>query len=81
MLHLAEDVEFLTMPGLFQRLSKDWFRRAMHRLAGGLPLDADRAGVQNWCGMLVVTASPSWTALKISQLTYGGMPRTYDSMH
>ena len=37
MLHLAEDVEFLTMPGLFQRLSKDWFRRAMHRLAGGLP--------------------------------------------
>jgi hypothetical protein len=31
--------------------------------------------------MLVVTASPARTALKISQLTDGGMPPTYDSMH
>jgi hypothetical protein len=31
--------------------------------------------------MLVVTASPARTALKISQLTDGGMPLTYDSMH
>jgi hypothetical protein len=34
--------------------------------------------------MLVVTASPARTALKISQLTRqppGGMPSTYDSMH
>jgi hypothetical protein len=37
MLHLAEDVEFLTMPGLVERLSKGWFRRAMYRLAGRLP--------------------------------------------
>jgi hypothetical protein len=27
------------------------------------------------------TASPARTALKISQLTDGGMPPTYDSMH
>jgi hypothetical protein len=32
-------------------------------------------------GMLVVTASPARTALQISQLTDGGMPSTYDSMH
>jgi hypothetical protein len=31
--------------------------------------------------MLVATASPARTALKISQLTDGGMPPTYDSMH
>jgi hypothetical protein len=34
--------------------------------------------------MLVFTASPARTALKISQLTprpRGGMPPTYDSMH
>jgi len=31
--------------------------------------------------MLVVTASPARTALKISQLTDGGMPPIYDSMH
>ena len=31
--------------------------------------------------MLVVTASPARTALKISQLTDGGIPPTYDSMH
>jgi hypothetical protein len=34
--------------------------------------------------MLVVSASPARTALKISQLTprpRGGMPSTYDSMH
>ena len=31
--------------------------------------------------MLVVTASPARTALKISQMTDGGMPPTYDSMH
>ena len=31
--------------------------------------------------MLVVNASPARTALKISQLTDGGMPPTYDSMH
>jgi len=31
--------------------------------------------------VLVVTASPVRTALKISQLTDGGMPPTYDSMH
>ena len=31
--------------------------------------------------MLVVTASPARTALKNSQLTDGGMPPTYDSMH
>jgi hypothetical protein len=31
--------------------------------------------------MLVVTASPARTALKISQLTGGGMPPTYDSIH
>jgi hypothetical protein len=31
--------------------------------------------------MLVVTASPARTALKISQLTDGGMSPTYDSMH
>src|SRR6516165_2184938 len=31
--------------------------------------------------MLVVTASPARTALKISQLTDGGMPPTYDSVH
>jgi hypothetical protein len=31
--------------------------------------------------MLVVTASPAQTALKISQLPDGGMPPTYDSMH
>jgi hypothetical protein len=31
--------------------------------------------------MLVVTASAARTALKISQLTDGGMPPTYDSMH
>jgi hypothetical protein len=30
---------------------------------------------------LVVIASPARTALKISQLTDGGMPPTYDSMH
>ena len=29
----------------------------------------------------VVTASPARTALKISQLTDGGMPPIYDSMH
>ncbi|HEV3209638.1 MAG TPA: hypothetical protein VGY91_05185 [Chthoniobacterales bacterium] len=33
------------------------------------------AGEQKWGGMLVVRA------LKISQLTEGGMPPTYDSMH
>jgi hypothetical protein len=32
-------------------------------------------GVRKWCEMLVVRA------LKISQLTDGGMPPTYDSMH
>jgi hypothetical protein len=40
-------------------------------------------GVENWCGMLIVTASPAQTALKISQLTRrppGGMLPTYDSM-
>jgi hypothetical protein len=31
--------------------------------------------------MLVVTANPARTALKISQTTDGGMPPTYDSMH
>jgi hypothetical protein len=31
--------------------------------------------------MLVVTASPARTALKISQLTHGGISPTYDSMH
>jgi Rieske Fe-S protein len=31
--------------------------------------------------MLVVTASPARTALKISQLTDGGMSPTYDTMH
>jgi hypothetical protein len=31
--------------------------------------------------MLVVTASPARTALKISQLTDGGMSPIYDSMH
>jgi len=31
--------------------------------------------------MLVVTASPARTALKISQLTDGGTPPTYNSMH
>jgi hypothetical protein len=31
--------------------------------------------------MLVATASPARTALKISQLTNGGMLPTYDSMH
>ena len=31
--------------------------------------------------MLVVTASPARTALKISQLTDGDIPPTYDSMH
>ena len=31
--------------------------------------------------ILVVTASPARTALKISQLTDSGMPPTYDSMH
>ena len=31
--------------------------------------------------MLVATASPARTALKISQPTDGGMPPTYDSMH
>src|SRR6201987_6342128 len=31
--------------------------------------------------LLVVTASPARTALKISQLTDGGMPPTCDSMH
>jgi hypothetical protein len=30
--------------------------------------------------MLVATASPARTALKISQLTDGGMPPTYDSI-
>jgi hypothetical protein len=30
--------------------------------------------------MLVVTASPAPTALKISQLTGNGMPPAYDSM-
>jgi hypothetical protein len=29
------------------------------------------AGLQKWCGMLVVTASPAQTALKNSQLTCG----------
>ena len=41
-------------------------------------------GEQNWCGMLVVTASPPRTALKISQLIRqppDAMPPTYDSMH
>jgi hypothetical protein len=31
--------------------------------------------------MIVVTASPARTALKISQLADGGMPQTYDSTH
>ena len=31
--------------------------------------------------MLVITASPARTALKISQLTDGGMSPTYDTMH
>ena len=31
--------------------------------------------------MLVVTASPARTAFKISQLTDGGMPPTYDTMY
>jgi len=42
------------------------------RVAHSLRIDLD---------MLVVTASPARTALKISQLTDGGMPPTYDSMH
>jgi hypothetical protein len=42
------------------------------RVAHSLRIDLD---------MLVVTASPARTALKISQLTGGGMPPTYDSMH
>ena len=40
--------------------------------AMGAPRSAEG---QNWCGMLVVRA------LKISQLTDGGMPPTYDSVH
>ena len=31
--------------------------------------------------MLVVTASPAQTALKIGQLTDGGLSPTYDTMH
>jgi hypothetical protein len=42
------------------------------RIAHSLRIDLD---------MLVVTASPARTVLKISQLTDGGMPLTYDSMH
>ena len=42
------------------------------RVARSLRIDSD---------MLVATASPARTALKISQLTDGGMPPTYDSMH
>ena len=37
MLHLVENVEFLTMPGLVERLCKGWFRRAMYQLVGWLP--------------------------------------------
>jgi hypothetical protein len=41
------------------------------RVAHSLRIDSD---------MLVVTASPPRTVLKISRLTDGGMPPTYDSM-
>lgn len=36
-LHLAEDVEFLTMPRLVERLSSNWFSGAMHGVMGRLP--------------------------------------------
>ena len=42
------------------------------RVAHSLRIDSD---------MLVVTASPARTALKPSQLTDGGTPPIYDSMH
>src|SRR5262252_8823682 len=42
------------------------------RFAHSLRIDSD---------MLVVTASPARTALKISQMTDRGMPPPYDSMH
>ncbi|WNG13365.1 class I SAM-dependent methyltransferase [Cystobacter fuscus] len=36
-LHLAEDVSFLTMPGLVERLSRNRFSGAMHAVMGRLP--------------------------------------------
>jgi len=36
-LHLAESVEFLTMPELVSRLSTNWFRGVMYRGMGRLP--------------------------------------------
>jgi len=38
-------------------------------------------GVQNWCGMLVGTASPARTALKISQLSGGERHATSATGH
>ena len=36
-LHLVESVEFLMMPDLVSRLSKNWFREAMYGAIGRLP--------------------------------------------
>jgi O-methyltransferase involved in polyketide biosynthesis len=36
-LHLVEDIEFLTMPGLVGRLAKGWFSGALHGVMGRLP--------------------------------------------
>lgn len=36
-LHLVEEVEFLTMPGLVGRLSRNWFSGAMYGIMGRLP--------------------------------------------
>jgi hypothetical protein len=47
--------------------------------AGGS--DADPQEWKTGAGCSSVTANPARTALKISQLTDGGMPPSYDSMH
>jgi len=63
-----------------QRRRRTFFKPTLWAVAGwllfgvthSLSIDSD---------MLVVTASPARTALKISQLAEGRMPPTYGSMH
>jgi hypothetical protein len=69
-----------------QRRRRTLFKPTLWAVASWLIFCPAAAGLTPYVSisdMLVVTASPARTALKISQLTRqppGGMPPTYDSM-
>jgi hypothetical protein len=70
-----------------QRRRRTLFKPTLWAVAGWLILRSGGRRTRSLriaLDMLVVTASPARTALKISQLTRrppGGMPPTYDSIH